>query len=94
MLGTACADCHTADAWTPAKFDRAHTFPIDHGEDGPSPCRTCHPDLLSAYTCYGCHDHAPAEIEEEHRKEDIVDFQNCVECHPTGQKDEAEGGED
>lgn len=91
-----CADCHIAAGWVPARFDRPHTFPIAHGESGPSPCRTCHPDTLSAYTCYGCHEHDPAEIAEEHRDEGINDFEDCVRCHPTGEKDEAEreGGED
>ncbi|MGQ9841456.1 MAG: cytochrome c3 family protein [Anaerolineae bacterium] len=44
VFGTACADCHTADAWRPARYNRPHTFPLDHGESGVSPCKTCHPD--------------------------------------------------
>jgi hypothetical protein len=94
LLGSDCAACHTTGAWSPARYDRLHTFPYNHGESGPSPCRTCHPDALSAYTCYNCHEHNPAEIEEEHRDEGIADFQDCVGCHPTGLKEEGEGGDD
>ena len=92
LLGTECASCHDSTAWSPARYDRAHTFPINHGESGPSPCRTCHPTTLSDYTCYGCHEHDPADLERKHREEGISDFQDCARCHPTGQKDE--GGED
>jgi len=91
LLGTECASCHDSTAWSPARYDRAHTFPINHGESGPSPCRTCHPTTLSDYTCYGCHEHDPADLERKHREEGISDFQDCARCHPTGQKDE--GGE-
>jgi hypothetical protein len=94
LLGTDCAACHTTAAWSPARYDRQHAFPYNHGESGPSPCRTCHPDTLSAYTCYNCHEHDPAGIESEHREEGIVDFQDCVRCHPTGLEEEGEGGDD
>ena len=91
-----CAACHNTAAWSPAEFDRAHQLPFDHGEEGISPCATCHPDRLADYTCYECHEHRPAEIAAEHRDEGITDFEDCVECHPTGQEDEAEreGGGD
>ena len=98
LLGVECDTCHTTGGWTPARYDRPHTFPISHGESGSSPCRTCHPDTLAAYTCYDCHEHNPAGIESEHREEGISDFQDCVRCHPTGREDEAEdeggGGDD
>lgn len=90
LLGTGCAACHSTAAWTPATYDRAHLFPIDHGEEGTSPCRTCHPDRLDAYTCYGCHEHDPAEIADEHRDEGVTDIEECAACHPTGLEDEAE----
>ena len=92
LLGSDCGSCHNTAAWSPARYDRPHTFPIDHGESGPSPCHTCHLVALSAHDCYGCHEHEPADIEREHREEGITDLQDCVRCHPTGQKDE--GGED
>ena len=91
LLGTECQDCHGVDGWSPARLNLAHTFPIDHGEAGATPCRTCHPNSLSAYTCYGCHEHVEAEIADKHLGDDIPDFQDCMRCHPTGQKEE--GGE-
>jgi hypothetical protein len=89
LLGQDCAGCHIAEGWTPARYDRSHTFPLSHGESGPSPCRTCHTNDLQTYGCYGCHEHDPAEIEHEHREEGIADFRDCVDCHPTGREDEA-----
>ena len=93
-FGTACADCHTADAWWPAKYGRPHTFPLDHGESGISSCKTCHPDQLKAYTCYGCHEHTLVEIQRKHVKEGIPDFTDCMKCHPTGREKAGEGGGD
>ena len=90
-FGTACADCHTAAGWQPATFNQRHTFPIDHGERGTSSCRTCHPDNVKAYTCYGCHEHTPAETIARHAEEVRGDISDCVKCHPTGQKEEGGG---
>jgi hypothetical protein len=43
---------------------------------------TCHKAQdYRAYTCYGCHEHTPANIRAEHQKEGIRDFENCVDCH-------------
>ena len=93
FIGT-CDRCHATQAWSPASFDQPHIFPIIHGESGISPCQTCHPDSLSIYTCYGCHEHSPAGIENEHLEEGISDFQDCVRCHPTGREEEYEGEDD
>jgi hypothetical protein len=90
-FGVACTDCHTTAAWQPARFDLAHTFPFDHGDEGVNTCRTCHVVQVQSYTCYECHE--PAEIAEEHLDEEITDFEDCVGCHPTGREDEAEGRE-
>jgi hypothetical protein len=86
-----CAVCHTADTWRPAKYDQAHTFPINHGESGTNTCQVCHIESLQTYTCYSCHEHTPANIEEKHRDEGIPDFQDCVRCHATGLEEEHEG---
>jgi hypothetical protein len=94
LFSTDCAACHDTAAWTPAGYDEPHTFPFDHGEEGISPCRRCHPQALETYTCYECHEHEPAEVEREHLEEGIRDFQDCVECHPTGREDEAEEDDD
>jgi hypothetical protein len=89
LFGLDCARCHTTTAWQPAELTR-HTFPLDHGESGKLACQTCHEASYAVYTCYNCHEHNPAEIAEEHREEGILEFANCVECHPTGREDEAE----
>ena len=94
LLGSECAACHTTTAWSPASYARAHAFPTNHGEGGASPCRTCHPETLSTYTCYECHEHDRAETENKHREEGITDLQDCMRCHPTGEKEENEGEED
>jgi hypothetical protein len=88
LFPTECAACHTTAAWSPAQFNQAHTFPINHGEGGPSTCKTCHSERLNAYTCYGCHEHNPAEIAAKHREEGISDFTDCMSCHPSGQGEE------
>ena len=90
ILGTDCAACHNTTAWIPAVFDQPHPFPMDHG--GGATCATCHVPNVTTYTCYGCHEHSEAEVREEHLDEGISNFQNCMECHPTGQ--EHEGGDD
>lgn len=90
-FGTQCGDCHTANGWQPATFNLQHTFPINHGEGGPSSCRTCHPQSLATYSCYGCHEHTPAEITDKHRGEVSGDITDCVRCHPTGREDEGDG---
>ncbi len=90
-FGDDCAGCHQTETWKGARF--AHRFPLDHGSRSPVPCKTCHPDSVKTYTCYGCHEHTPANIAAEHREEGIRDFTDCVRCHPTGREDEGEGGE-
>ena len=94
LFAASCEECHSTDGWTPASFTGAHIFPMTHGTGGTSTCRTCHPDSLTMYTCYGCHEHTVQGIAEEHLDEGISNFSNCIACHPTGGKDEAEGGDD
>jgi hypothetical protein len=91
LFGTDCAACHTADAWQPARLTR-HLFPLNHGEQGEISCITCHSITYVEYTCYGCHEHDPVEIERNHAEKGIrsPDLANCFECHPTGEKDELE----
>ncbi|MCC7117558.1 MAG: cytochrome c3 family protein [Anaerolineales bacterium] len=91
QFGTDCAACHTTSAWKPATFNESHTFPLDHGEGGTVSCATCHPNNFTTYTCYGCHEHSESKIRSKHIEEGISDFQNCMECHPTGR--EHEGGD-
>jgi hypothetical protein len=46
------------------------------------------------YTCYGCHEHSRSKIREEHLEEGIYQYENCVECHRSGDAEEGarEGG--
>lgn len=87
QFGLNCSRCHTLQAWKPALLTR-HTFLLDHGGEGPVSCQTCHTQTYSEYTCYECHDHNPEQMREKHAEEDIFEFENCVECHPTGREGE------
>ena len=84
-----CAECHAQEAWVPATFDHEKYFRFDRHHD--TECATCHVNNDYAnYTCYGCHEHSRSEIREEHVEEGIYDYENCVECHRSGDEDEAE----
>ena len=85
-FGTDCASCHTTSAWSPAEYNKSHTFPLNHGESGVSSCVTCHPSSFTTYTCYTCHEHSEAEVRNEHLEEGISNFQNCMECHWDGRE--------
>jgi hypothetical protein len=93
FFGLDCQYCHTTVSWSPARL-RNHNFPLDHGEQGESACQTCHPAVYAEYTCYGCHEHEPAPIEEKHREEGISleELPECITCHPSGREAESEGG--
>ena len=43
-LGTDCAECHDAAAWTPASFDHARTGFELAGAHEPLECKACHAD--------------------------------------------------
>jgi hypothetical protein len=85
-----CAQCHTADGWKPSTFNHTKYFRFDNNH--PSECASCHEvnKTFEKYTCYNCHEHRPDKIEKEHLKEGIRNFTNCVECHRSGNKEEAE----
>lgn len=75
-----CQACHRQDAWKPATFDHNRHFVLDRDHD--VECVTCHKGTdYRSYTCYGCHEHTPANIRAEHEEEGIRDFEHCVECH-------------
>jgi len=85
-----CSFCHDTASWLPAYFN--HAFPITHGGTQNS-CSTCHlSSYYPAYTCYGCHEHNQTEIRNEH--EGISNLENCIRCHPDGQKHEDSGDDD
>jgi len=97
ILGN-CGQCHTPKAWKPATFEHDKFFVLD--KDHNASCATCHvADDYSKYTCYGCHEHTPANVRGKHIEEGVQNFENCVECHrsadgePEG-KGSREGGGD
>ena len=87
LFGLNCARCHTTLAWKPALLTR-HVFALDHGGQGKVACQICHTETYAQNTCYECHDHQPDEIQAVHLAENLLDYENCVECHPTGQEGE------
>ena len=76
-----CAQCHKTQAWKPATFEHDKFFPLD--KDHNATCVTCHNgNNYKRYTCYGCHEHTPANMQAKHREEGVTeDLQNCVRCH-------------
>ena len=88
-----CAQCHTQQKWTPATFAHDKYFVLDR--DHTATCVTCHVrNNYTQYTCYGCHEHTPANIRREHIEEGIRQFDNCVECHRSGNKHDIRGGKE
>jgi mono/diheme cytochrome c family protein len=89
QFGLECARCHGLVAWQPALLTR-HIFELDHGGEGQVACETCHVDNYYEHTCYSCHDHQPAEMQTAHAAEGIYEYDNCIQCHPTGRPGEGE----
>ncbi|NMG46075.1 class III cytochrome C family protein [Aromatoleum toluvorans] len=86
-----CGECHGQDKWVPATFDHDKFFRLDR--DHNVKCVTCHErNDYSRYTCYGCHEHTPADIRREHIEEGIRKFDNCVECHVSADEHDIRGG--
>ena len=86
-----CGQCHEPNRWAPATFDHERFFALDR--DHTARCVTCHiGNDYRRYTCYGCHEHSLDKIRREHIEEGIRDFDNCVECHRSGNKHEILGG--
>ncbi len=85
-----CSQCHSLDKWVPASFDHNKYFVLDR--DHNARCVTCHErNDYSRYTCYGCHEHTPANIRREHIEEGIRDFDNCTECHLSANEHDIRG---
>jgi len=86
-----CGQCHTQEAWRPATFDHDRYFRFDRHHT--AECTTCHRDNdYTSYTCYGCHEHSRSKIREEHVEEGIYDYENCVECHRSGDEHDIRWG--
>lgn len=83
-----CSSCHVQERWTPATFEHEKFFRFD--KDHRTECKTCHIENdYGKYTCYGCHEHSRSKIREEHVEEGISDYETCVDCHRSGDEDEA-----
>jgi len=83
-LSAGCGQCHTPSAWKPASFEHDKFFVLDRDHD--VSCATCHTTTaFSKYTCYGCHEHTPANVARKHIKEGIQNFDNCAACHRSAQ---------
>jgi len=83
-----CSQCHSQEAWLPANFDHEEYFAFDRHHE--TDCDTCHVNSnYNTYTCYGCHEHSRSNIREEHIEEGIHDYEDCVECHRSGDEDQA-----
>ncbi|MBF0277099.1 MAG: cytochrome c3 family protein [SAR324 cluster bacterium] len=84
-----CSQCHFQTKWIPASFDHTQYFRFD--SDHKDNCESCHLDQnFQQYTCYECHEHSASKIRREHLKEGISNFENCAECHRSGDEHEAE----
>lgn len=92
QAGDACGTCHATGAWRPATFAHERFFLLDR--DHNVACGTCHGDAggYRTYTCYGCHEHTPAGMAAEHRKESVRDLDNCVRCHRSPDEPGGRGG--
>ena len=84
-----CATCHSAKSWQPSTFNHTRFFALT----GPhkTACATCHTSSsFERYTCYGCHEHQPAQTRAEHAEEGLHNIENCARCH----RSDAEDGDD
>jgi hypothetical protein len=92
QISTACAQCHSPERWKPSTFNHDRSFQLDGDHD--TACTTCHTnDDFTHYTCFGCHEHTPANIRAKHEEEGIGDLDNCVKCHRSANGEGGEGGE-
>jgi hypothetical protein len=75
-FGSDCGQCHTADGWTPAKFDHnLATFKLE-GKHSEVACESCHQNQQHQGTptdCYSCH-----RQDDEHNGQYGND---CAACH-------------
>jgi hypothetical protein len=85
-----CNQCHSQQQWKPATFKHDNFFVLDEHHN--AECETCHvKSNFKQFTCYGCHEHTPAKIRSEHLEEGIQNFENCTECHRSGNEHDVRG---
>jgi hypothetical protein len=88
-----CSFCHGTSGWKPSSFDHSSKFILD--SDHNTKCITCHTNnKYKTYTCYGCHEHSPSKIADEHIEEGINNFEDCVTCHKSADEHDIKGGKD
>lgn len=91
QAGDNCAQCHTQTQWTPATFDHNKYFVLDNNHK--TECIKCHLNKeFKRYTCYGCHEHTPENMQSVHREEGVQNINDCVKCHRSA-SDKSEGNE-
>ncbi len=89
QITAACTQCHSPQRWKPSTFNHDRFFLLDRNHN--ASCATCHTNNdFTRYTCFGCHEHTPANIRAEHEEEGIRNLDNCVSCHRSA---DGEGGE-
>jgi hypothetical protein len=81
---TGCKQCHSTAAWKPAKFNLAHSFPMNH-RNANGVCTNCHVGSWAVYTCSKCHSNA--KMNEHHKEVPNYSLTTCVKCHPKGRGD-------
>jgi hypothetical protein len=85
-FATTCQDCHTIQAWRPAKFDHNQTrFPLT-GAHTQVDCTRCHEGGRYAGTprdCYSCHQGDYARTTNPNHQASGFPTQ-CQNCHNTG----------
>jgi hypothetical protein len=75
--GTACADCHTIDAWTPSIFDHNQLDFSLTGQHAGLECQTCHRNhqfMGTLSECNACHRQPDSHISGQFG-------QRCQMCH-------------
>jgi hypothetical protein len=71
-----CSQCHTADGWSPAKFDHNLSIFKLEGQHTEAACESCHVNRQFKGTpmdCYSCH-----QQDDEHAGQYGTD---CAACH-------------
>jgi Class III cytochrome C family len=87
-----CDKCHTTTKWVPSSFDHSAFFRLDRGHN--VTCNTCHTNNnLTAYTCYGCHEHTESRMLQKHNEEGIYNIAKCASCHKSADEHDIKGRE-
>ena len=76
-----CEDCHGKNTWMAYKYPH-EAWPLSIHRN--LRCNRCHIKMdvydFSVWQCWGCH-HDEKEIIESHKKLNVDDISNCIQCH-------------